>query len=107
VRILLDENLDWRLERFLPGHEITSVPRLGWAGLKNGKLLARAAQEKFDALLTMDGSMASQQNLGKLQLAIVALRARSNRLADTSPLMPKVLAALPTLKPGKVVRVSA
>ena len=107
MRILLDENLDWRLERFLPGHEIKSVPRLGWAGLKNGKLLARAAQEKFDVLLTMDGSMASPQNLAKIKLAIVALRAPSNRLADTNPLMPEVLALLPALKPGKVVRVSA
>ena len=105
MRILLDENLDWRLEKFLPGHEVKSVPRLGWAGLKNGKLLARA-QENFDVLITMDGSMASQQNLSKLKIAIVALRARSNRLADTSPLMPKVLALLATLKPGKVAKVS-
>jgi predicted nuclease of predicted toxin-antitoxin system len=107
VRILLDENLNWRLEQFLPGHEVKSVPRIGWAGLKNGKLLARAARENFDVLVTMDGSMASQQNLSKIKLAIVALRAPSNRLADTSPLMPKVLAILPALKPGKVVRVSA
>ena len=106
VRILLDENLDWRLETFLPGHEVKSVPRIGWAGLKNGKLLTRA-QEKFDVLLTMDGSMSSQQNLSKLKIAIVALRAPSNRLADTSPLMPKVLALLPTLKAGKVVKVLA
>jgi predicted nuclease of predicted toxin-antitoxin system len=104
VRILLDENLDWRLEKFLPGHEVKSVPRIGWAGLKNGKLLARAA-ENFDVLITMDGSMSSQQNLSKLKIAIVALRAPSNRLADTSPLMPKVLALLPTLKPGKAVKV--
>jgi predicted nuclease of predicted toxin-antitoxin system len=107
VRILLDENLNWRLEQFLPGHKVKSVPRLGWAGLKNGKLLTRAAQEKFDVLITMDGSMASQQNHSKLKIAIVALRAPSNRLEDTHPLMPKVLALLPTLKPGKVVKVSA
>lgn len=107
MRILLDENLDWRLERFLPGHEVKSVPRIGWAGLKNGKLLARAAQENFDALITMDGSMVSQQNLSKIKIAIIALRAPSNRLADTSPLMPNVLAVLPALKPGKVVKVSA
>jgi hypothetical protein len=55
----------------------------------------------------MDGSMASQQNLSKIKLAIVVLRTPSNRLADTSPLMPKVLAILPALKPGKVVRVAA
>jgi predicted nuclease of predicted toxin-antitoxin system len=105
VRILLDENLDWRLERFLPGHEVKSVPRLGWAGLKNGKLLTRA-QENFDVLITMDSSMVREQNLARIRIAIVALRAPSNRLADTSPLMPKVLALLPTLKPGKVTRVT-
>ena len=105
MRILLDENLDWRLGQYLRGHEIKSVPRIGWAGLKNSKLLARA-QEDFDVLIAMDGSMASQHNLAKLQLAIVALRAPTNRLADTSPLMPKVLVLLPTLKPGKVVKVS-
>lgn len=107
MRILLDENLNWRLEQFLPGHDVKSVPRLGWAGLKNGRLLARAAQEKFDVLVTMDGSMASQQNLSKVKIAIVALRAPSNRLEDTSSLMPKVLALLPMLKPGKVAKVSA
>lgn len=106
MRILLDENLNWRLERFLPGHEVQSVPRLGWAGLKNGKLLARA-QDKFEVLLTMDGSMASQQNLARIRLAIVALRASSNRLEDTSPLMHKVLALLPSLKRGTVTKVSA
>ena len=107
MRILLDENLNWRLEQFLPGHDVKSVPRLGWAGLKNGRLLARAAQEKFDVLVSMDGSMASQQNLSKVKIAIVALRAPSNRLEDTSSLMPKVLALLPMLKPGKVAKVSA
>ncbi len=107
MKILLDENLNWRLEQFLPGHEVKSVPRLGWTGLNNGRLLARAAQEKFDALITMDGSMASQQNRSKIKIAIVALRAPSNRLEDTSPLMPKVLALLPTLRPWKVAKVSA
>lgn len=104
MRILLDENLNWRLERFLPGHDVKSVPRIGWAGLKNGKLLAQA-QDKFDVLITMDGSMASQQNLSRLRLAMVALCAASNRLEDTSPLMPQVLAVLPSLKPGTVVKI--
>ena len=107
MRILLDENLNWRLERFLPGHEVHSVPLLGWAGLKNGRLLQRAADEGFEVLLTMDGSMASQQNLSTIRLAVIALRAVSNRLEDTSPLMPKVLAPLPTLQPGQVIEVGS
>ena len=107
MRILLDENLNWRLERFLPGHEVRSVPLLGWAGLKNGRLLRRAADEGFDVLLTMDGSMASQQNLSTVRLTVIALRAVSNRLEDTSPLMPEVFALLPTLQPGQVIEVGA
>ena len=107
MKILLDENLNWRLERFLPGHEVHSVPRIGWAGLKNGPLLQRAADEGFAVLLTMDSAMSSQQNFSRIRLAIVALCAPSNRLEDTSPLMPRVLALLPTLKPGKVVKVTA
>ena len=107
MRILLDENLNWRLERFLPGHEVRSVPLLDWAGLKNGRLLQRAADEGFDVLLTMDGSIASQQNRSTIRLAVVALRAASNRLEDTSPLMPAVLALLPSLQSGQVIEVGA
>jgi predicted nuclease of predicted toxin-antitoxin system len=31
MRLLLDENLDWRLRRDLPGHQVESVPLIGWA----------------------------------------------------------------------------
>jgi len=34
MRVLLDENLNWRLKRDLPGHEVESVPLLGWAVLR-------------------------------------------------------------------------
>jgi hypothetical protein len=29
MRVLLEENLNWRLKRDLPGHEVESVPLLG------------------------------------------------------------------------------
>ena len=104
MRILLDENLDWRVARALPGHEVESVQRNGWAGTKNGELLARAEQT-FDVFVTMDGNIKFQQSYARLRLAIVALRARSNRLRDTEPLMPKVLALLPTLRSGTITAV--
>ena len=44
MRILLDENLDWRLARSLTGHEVESVQKNGWAGIENGELLAKAEQ---------------------------------------------------------------
>lgn len=105
MKILLDENLDWRLKRDLPGHEVESVPLIGWAGLKNGKLLS-GAEKRFDVLLTMDSKMFHQQKLVKYKIAVIALKARSNRLADTQPLMPKVLATLAGTKPGTFTLIS-
>ena len=101
MHILLDENLDWRLARSLPGHAVVSVQRNGWAGVRNGELLRRAALE-FDVFITMDGNIAFEQNYANLPLRIVALRARSNRLRDTEPLMPGVRAQLPMLQAGAV-----
>jgi predicted nuclease of predicted toxin-antitoxin system len=105
VNILLDENLDWRLRRDLPGHTVESVPLIGWAGLKNGALL-REAEKGSDVLVTMDSKMVHQQNLPRFHIAVIVLQARTNRLADTRPLMPKVLAMLPSLKPGQMVMVA-
>ena len=97
---MLDENLDWRLRRDLPGHTVESVPLLGWAGIENGALLRRAERDEFNVLITMDSNLPHQQDLGKFKIAVVALRAPSNRLADTRPLMPKVLKALQSIRPG-------
>jgi len=105
VKILLDENLDCRLSRDLPGYEVKSVPLIGWAGLKNGALLTEA-EKQFDALLTMDSNMVHQQNLANYRIAVIALKARSNRLADTRPLMSKVLAALASAKTGTLTLIS-
>jgi hypothetical protein len=73
--------------------------------LKNGKLLSEA-EKRFDVLLTMDNKMSSQQNLAKYKIAVIALRAASNRLADTQPLMPKVLAVLTKIKPEALTIIS-
>jgi hypothetical protein len=89
----------------LPGHACSSVQKIGWSGVKNGQLLQQAAASGYEVLISMDASLASQQNLGELPLSVIVLRARTNRLEDTSPLMPQVLAILPTLKPGNVVTV--
>ena len=105
MRILLDENLDWRLGRGLFGHEVESVTRLGWAGIQNGLLLKKAEETGFEVLVTMDSNMTFQQNLGEHPIKIIVLRAHSNRLADTLPLMAKLLQALPYFESGTVCAV--
>jgi predicted nuclease of predicted toxin-antitoxin system len=100
MRILLDENLNWRLRRDLPRREVESVPLLGWAGIQNGALLRKAAESSFDVLMTMDSNMVYQQNLPVQSIAVIVLRAPSNRLAATQPLMAKVERALLNVRKG-------
>lgn len=90
--------------RELPGHEVKTVQDMGWDGIKNGRLLA-LAQAEFQVFITGDRNLSFQQNLSRIGLAVVVLRAMSIRLIHTRPLMPKVLALLPSLKPGQVVTV--
>ena len=79
-----------------------SVPLIGWAGIENGELLAKAVDARFDVLVTMDNNMVHQQNIAKHPIAVIALRALSNRLADTRPLMPALLALLSKADSGTV-----
>jgi hypothetical protein len=104
---LIDECLDWRLSRSLPGHFCTSVPKMGWNGIKNGDLLALMKQERFDVFITGDRNLQFQQHVPAASVAIVVLAAKSTRLTDTLPLMPSVLAQLATLQAGSVTVVTA
>ena len=105
MRILLDESVPARLGRLLIGHEVTSVQRHGWAGIKNGKLLALAATG-FDVLLTADKGIEYQQNLATLPVAVLIVLANSNRLEDMALVAPNILVALTKLQPRTVQRVS-
>jgi hypothetical protein len=75
---------------------------MGWAGLNNGELLTRAEKD-FDVFITVDRNLSFQQNLPKFDLAVLVLRARTNRLRDLIPLVPKIVEALKKPQNGKAV----
>src|SRR6266851_4798337 len=100
MRILLDECVPRRLRRELPGHDVRTVPEMGWAGKKNGELLQLMTGQGFEVFLTVDQNLRYQQNLQAAAVALVVLVAASNRLADLVPLMPSVQAALGAVSPG-------
>src|ERR1039457_4514815 len=106
MRTLIGECLDWRLGRALTGHDCLSVQKMGWGGIKNGRLPA-LAQAEFGVFLTADRNLNFQQNTTKFQIAVVVLVAGSTQLNKTLPLMPKVLALLPGLTPRQVAIVSS
>jgi len=78
MRLLLDENLDWRLQRDLLAHQVESVPLIGWAGIENGELLRKAVEAGFDVLITMDSSMVPR--IGTQLVDVVATPLRGVRI---------------------------
>ena len=103
MRVLLDESLPRQFKAQLTGHEVLTVPEVGWAGKKNGELL-RLADERFDVFVTPDAHLPEQQNLSGLRLGIVILRARSNDISDLLPLVPRLQTALAHASAGQVIR---
>ncbi len=94
MRVLLDECLPGRkLKLAFPDHDVLTVADLNWRGVKNGALLA-LAETRFDAFVTVDSNLQYQQNTPDVDLLIVVLRARSNRLEHLLPLVSDVNAVL-------------
>ena len=104
MKVLLDECVDWRLSRDIVGHEVRTARQMRWSAVKNGELLAMAAKE-FDVFVTVDRNLSFQQNLPAFAVAVVVLRALSNRLADLRLLVPELLASLGNARPGAVTYV--
>ena len=106
MRLLLDECVPGRLRRALPNHDVSTVVQIGWAGVKNGKLLALASA-KFGAFITVDKNLPYQQNQAALPIAVLVLNAYSNELESLLPLLPTLEKCLLTLIPGSYVLVTA
>jgi predicted nuclease of predicted toxin-antitoxin system len=105
VKILLDECIDRRLARELVDYEVKIVPQMSWAAKKNGELM-RLAEAEFDVFITVDRNLSFQQNLPKYNIAVLVLRAKSNRLADLQPFITKIVEVLPDLQKGKAEIIS-
>ena len=106
MRILLDEDVPRRLGPLLVGHEVSTVPHSGWAGIKNGKLLALAAT-RFDVFMTMDQNLEFQQNLATLPITVLVVEALSNRMEHLVSLVPAILRELNQISSKTLRKVGA
>jgi len=87
VKVLLDECVDRRLAREIPGHEIQTVTGLGWASVTNGELLVRA-EGRFDAFVTVDRNLAFQQATHRFSCRRRILRGLSEIAGSSGALQP-------------------
>ncbi|HZS91821.1 MAG TPA: hypothetical protein VFE42_30600 [Chloroflexota bacterium] len=106
MRVLLDEIVSRKLAQALTGHEVSTVPRQGWAGFTNGRLLD-AIDALFDVFLTMDKGMRYQQRLADRSFGVIEVRAPSNDIDDVLPLVPRILKALSAIQPGEIITIAA
>jgi predicted nuclease of predicted toxin-antitoxin system len=105
MRVLLDECLPSDLAQELTGHEVRTVTQVGWSGVENGELL-RLAARAYDVVLTIDQRLDQEQEI-PARLAVIVLKAPTNRIESLRPLIPDLLEALKATKPGQSVRVGS
>ena len=102
-KVLLDENIPHDLRPHFRHHETFTAAHLGWAGLKNGQLLAAAEKEAFDVMVTGDLSLTYQQNMVGRKIAIVSLSAIGWPVIE--PHVLKIAEAVDRAAPGSFTRV--
>ena len=99
MRIILDECLPRQLAGELTGHEVITVQKAGWAGLKNGKLLTNISG-RFEVFITIDKRLEREQKI-PADVAVITVRARSNRLQDLLPIVSELRSAVKDSKAGQ------
>ena len=106
MKVLLDECVPKKLKPFLnaQGHQCRTAQDEGWSGIENGELLVRA-ESNFDVLVAIDKGFQYQQSVEGRRVAIIIIRAKSNRLKDLDPQFPKCAQALMTIKYGQVIQI--
>ena len=108
MKILLDECIPRKFKNSLAGHECLTVPEAGLAGKKNGEfgeLLSIAEHQGYMIFLTMDRGVEYEQNLKRGSIAIMILRAKSNRLVDLVPLVQDCVKQMGSIRAGQIVRI--
>ena len=105
MRIVLDACVPQPFRHALPGHIVHTARHLGLSRLDDGTLL-RSLAGQYDVLVTCDRNIPWQNQITGLRLAVVILRARTNKLSDLLPLAPQLIRALPFLSPGYVRQIA-
>jgi predicted nuclease of predicted toxin-antitoxin system len=102
MKVLIDECCHKKLKSLLtvPDIECKTVREIGYAGKKNGELIA-LIDGIYDVLVTLDGSIKDQQNIKGKRLSILRIRAKSSDISSITPFIPEIIAALRVIKPGE------
>ncbi len=102
MKILFDNGAPKPIARCLTGHEVTYARRIGWHELKNGELIQKAEEARYEVLLTTK-NIQYQQNLSDRRIAVVVLGNQQWPLVELH--LDKITAAIDTATPGSFTEV--
>ncbi|MGD0767535.1 MAG: hypothetical protein ABSB42_04845 [Tepidisphaeraceae bacterium] len=94
MKVLLDHNLPRRFRQVLQGHQFRTTREMRWETLRNGALLAQAADAEFGAFISADKKLEFERNLKMLPLPLVVLDALTNSyegVRDFAPFVQQLL----------------
>jgi len=100
LKVLFDEDVPYKLARFLPRHEIHTVVSMQWGGFKNGALLNLIDHEGFSVFLTGDKNLENQQRIEGRPFAVLIMSAVNWPVIR--PHIHIISAALDAARPGTV-----
>ncbi|MEO0672868.1 MAG: DUF5615 family PIN-like protein [Pseudomonadota bacterium] len=98
--MLLDANVPHALRHDLRRFEVTTAQYAGLAHLQNGLLLSAAEDEGFEVFVTLDRNIVAQQLLSSRRIAVVCLRASNQLLPNFQRLIPGLVEAIRSARPG-------
>ena len=106
MKLLLDHDVPHDLRDLLPdAHEAFTAQYQGWEDLADDDLLA-AAEEEFDAFLTLDTNLFHQRNLDSFDIGVVVVNIHPILVEHLEEHLPKILRALSTGEAGSAVVVT-
>jgi hypothetical protein len=73
VRILFDHCVPAPLRRSLASHEVKLAVEMGWQGLQNGELIAKAEAAGFNLLISTDQNIRYQQAITGRRISLLVL----------------------------------
>jgi hypothetical protein len=75
LKVFFDEDVPHKLLPFLAHHEVHTVVRMQWRGIKNGALLVLIEREGFEVFLAGDKSIPAQPRLEGRPFAVLVMSA--------------------------------
>ena len=104
MRVLLDECVPRQVGGLLTSSDVPTVEMAGYKGIENGDLL-RAAEGRFDVLITADKNLRYQQNLGDRRIALIELP--FNSWPRLKLMERQITEAMDRIKPGDYVQIES